>query len=189
MTTAGVGVRTIGASVILGTICGLAANTDMIVVGVWDRSSPAGGKQVLMFDFVSGDLLRSFGVKGTAEGQLHGIVGIRFTPDDRHIILAETDGNRLSLFTLTGDFVRCIGVGTLSAPWDVDFATNGDILVADSSNHRICVFSPDGSTLLRAFGSEGSSEPGTFKHPIALAMHAGQLYVLDWKSARVQVFS
>lgn len=70
---------------------------------------------------------------------------------------------------------------------DVEFASNCDIVVADGPNHRICVYSADGSTLLRTFGGEGRA-PGMFKHPIALSSHRTVLYVLEEGSPRVQVY-
>lgn len=173
-------VRTIGEGVITGNVVGIAARVDILVVGSQGGIQP----QVSVFDAISGDLIRSFGEKGKAKGQLHLCCGLRLTPDGNHILVTELH-KRMSLFTLMGDFLRCIGEGTLKLPVDVDFASNGDILVAD--HHRICVFSPDGSTLLRAFGSEGDIT-GHFKCPTALAMHGDKLYVIDWMSHRVQVF-
>ena len=59
--------------------------------------------------------------------------------------------------------------------------------MADYGNHRICVFSADGSMLLRSWGSEGTGD-GQFKYPTALAVRGSRLYVLDNSSPRVQVF-
>lgn len=161
-------------------IYGIAANDSVIAV--------SSRHKVFMFEMGSGRRVRSFGDRGIAQGQLFGGMGLRLTPDGTHILVAEAETNRLSLFTLTGDFVRCMGVGSLSRPDDLEFASNGDILVAEEEEHRICVLSADGSRLLRTFGSEGTYH-GQFKSPSALAMHGNQLYVLDWGSARVQVLS
>ena len=59
-----------------------------------------------------------------------------------------------------------------------------DVCCTDS----ICVYSPDGSTLLRQWGGERSDADGKVKSPWALAMCAGQLFVLDASGPRVQVF-
>lgn len=173
--------RTIGTDVLTGQAYGIAANGDILAVGT--RSG-----KVFMFDMRSGDLLRSFGKKGSAKGQIKDIVGLRFTPDGGHILITEASNDRLSLFTLAGVFSRCIGDGILDSPYDVELAPNGDILVADWDHNRICVFRSDGSSLLRSIGSEGE-EPGQFSWPIALALHRGYLYVLDNNSSRVQMFS
>lgn len=186
MTLAGVHVRTIGAGIIDGEVSCVAVSADLIAAGTYE------GK-VFLFDFASGELLRSIGEEGEAEGELTSCFGIRFTPDGGHVLIAEFSNNRLSLFTsTTGAFVRCVGVGTLACPCDVDFASNGDIVVAEYNSCRICVFSPDGSTLERSFGSEcdddTSDAPGQLKSPTALALHVCRLYVLDERSERLQVF-
>lgn len=116
-----------------------------------------------------------------------GIRGVRFTPDGAHLLFAERNAKRVSLFTSAGAFVRCIGVGKLSQPCEVELTPSGDILVADCGRHRVFVYSPDGATVLRAFGGEGVSD-GKFKLPVAMAMHGDALYVLDCDSPRVQVF-
>lgn len=184
MTLAGAHVRTL-ADETLERVSGIAANTEVIVA-----SSLRSGNQVALFDMNTGGLIRSFGKKGGSEGELNGSVGVRLTPDGLHLLIAEFYSNRLSVFTLTGDFVRCIGVGhgVLRNPVDVDFGPSGDILVANWENHRICVFSPDGSSFLQTFGTFGKA-PGQFKNPRSLAMHSGQLYVSDYNTSRVQLFS
>lgn len=183
ITLAGAHVRTIGAGAISGLVYGIAASADMIAVSSLSKSDVS----IMVFNAISGDVIRSIGKKGSALGQLDGCFGLRFTPDGGHILCAESDNNRLSLFTLTGAFVRCVGVGTLQAPSDVDFASNGDILVADTVNNRVCVFSGDGSILLRTFGSEGDA-PSQFNYPHSLATHSDKVFVLDQFSGRMQVF-
>lgn len=179
---AGEHVRMIGVGVFDDGVFGVAAKASMIAV------CTENGK-VWVFDLCSGALIRSLGQKGGAEGQLEGCWGLRFTPDGDHMLIAEGHPNsRLSLFTLEVDLVRCIGVKTLGKPYDVDVASNGDILVADAANRRICVLSPKDYTLLRSFGSEGDA-PGKFTYPTALAVHEERVFVLDWGSARVQVFN
>lgn len=179
MTLAGEHVRTIGVSAVGGEITGIAATADLIAV-----SSDCA---VATYSTTSGGLIRSFGAEGPAEGQLEGCNGLRFTSAGTRLLIAEQYNNRLSLFTTSGEFVRCIGVGVLNCPVDVAFPANGDLLVSDYGNCRICVFSPDGYTLLRAFGSPGDA-PGEFSGPAALALHGDKLFVLDEDSDRVQVF-
>lgn len=183
VTLGGAYVRSIGAGVIDGHPLSITASRDVIVVGTQSLA-----RRMFVFDTSSGEFVRSFGESGDAQGELSDPFGIRFMPYGGHILIAECNANRLSLFTTTGDFVRCIGVGELNGPSDIDFAPNGDILVAEWENNRICVLSPDGSTVLRTLGSKGDS-PGQFRSPCTLAMHRGRLYVLDGESARLQVFA
>ena len=181
-------VRFIGVSVIDDEIWGIAANAELIVVGKFNCTS---NNRIMMFDAVAGAFVRAFGDFGEESGQLmEYCIGIRITPDCRHIIVAESNNNgtgRLSVFTLAGEFVRCIGEGELMDASDVEFAENCDIIVCDCWADRICVYSADDSTLLRQWGGEGDAD-GEFKLPVALAMCGCQLYVLDMGSKRVQVF-
>lgn len=183
MTLAGAHVRLIGAAVIDCKALSVAASGERIAVGTSRDTN-----QVFVFALDSGALLYTFGPKGLGEGQLCRSRSMRFTPDGAHIIIAENFNYRLSVFKMCGEFVRWIGVDSLEWPNDVDFAPNGDILVADHDHDRVCMFSSDGSTLIRTFGSEGAG-PGEFIYPIGLALHSGLLYVLDEGTARVQVFS
>ena len=84
--------------------------------------------------------------------------------------------------------MKHIGAGVVTdGPKDVQFAPNGELLVADYSNHRVCVFSADGDTLLRAWGTQGSAD-GQFESPTALALADSKLFVLDrdYHSGRMQ---
>ncbi len=71
----------------------------------------------------------------------------------------------------------------------MQFVPNGELLVAECRNNRVCVFSADGDTLLRIWGTRGSAD-GHFWDPMALALADFKLFVLDYYtySARVQVF-
>lgn len=69
------------------------------------------------------------------------------------------------------------------------FLPSGDIVMADGANHRICVFSPDGSTLKREFGGYSSElGEGTFKRPIAVSIVNGRLFMVDEDTSYVLVF-
>lgn len=131
--------------------------------------------QVLVFALDSGELIQTFGVYGAAEGQLDGSLAARFTPGGRFLIAEHDSNHRLSVFSGAGEFLRCIGVGALKSPTSTEFAPNGDVLVADRNNRRIAVFSPDGSALLRSFGNTS----GQLGCPTKVAVHGGQLFVLD----------
>lgn len=184
LTRAGVHVRTVGAGVFQDCVCDVAANAACIAAS----TSCEGSDAILLFDCASGALLRSFGEAGDVEGALFLPVSIRFSPDGNHLLITEDANCRLSVFTLSGGFVRCLGVGLLNRPSHTEVASNGDIVVSEIGGNRVCVLSPDGSSLLRSFGVKGNTN-GSFRTPASLAMHDGKLYVLDADSDRVQVFA
>lgn len=190
VTLTGDHVRFIGVGVIDDFICGIATNSELIVVGKWGCAS---NSRIMMFDAVTGAFVTALGAYGDAPGQLLRYCwGIRFTPDSRHIIVAENMGGgtegRLSVFTLGGEFVRCIGEGMLTVVRDAEFADNGDVIVCEGwSRSRISVCSADGNTLLRLWERKEEAD-WTLKDPTALATCGGQLYVLEYSTKCVQVF-
>ena len=200
-------VRLIGHGIITQWFNAIAANMELIVVGKHQWSDSGQDHfRIMMFDTISGDFVRTFGEFGESPGRVMRMCkGVRFTPDNRSIVLVESKGDldsecsRLSIFTVEGEFVRCVGVEEFAASEaeDVEIAGNGDIHVCDRFLRRICVFSPDGGKLLRIWGDSGNKD-GEFIRPTALAMCNGQLYVLErdsnstnklWNSKRVQVFA
>jgi DNA-binding beta-propeller fold protein YncE len=63
---------------------------------------------------------------------------------------------------------------------------SGQVIVADSGNHRIQVFGPGGS-FLRSFGSRGKGE-GELSSPSNVAIAEGKIIVEDAGNRRVRVF-
>ena len=78
-------------------------------------------------------------------------------------------------------------VGMLNRPWGVAVNDQDEIAVTEQWNHRVSVFSSDG-THLRSFGKEGHNN-GEFKYPTAIAFDSlGNIVVTDYNNHRVQVF-
>ncbi len=79
------------------------------------------------------------------------------------------------------------GQGQLQQPRNVAVAEDGSLYVADSANHRIVVFNPDGS-YARDWGEFGEA-PGQFNEPWAIAIsEEGTVYVADTWNHRIQAF-
>jgi DNA-binding beta-propeller fold protein YncE len=158
----------------------IAVHGDTVAVGTCDGP-------IEIYSLATGELIRRFGSHGDGPGQIGGCAaGIRFTPCGLSLLVAEWENHRMSLFTVDGVFIKHIGAGVLAeGPMDVSFGADGEIIVADIGNSRICVFSPDGDSIIKAWGSEGTAA-GQFELPKALAVSGSYLYVLD--KTRVQVF-
>ncbi|CAL4118615.1 unnamed protein product, partial [Meganyctiphanes norvegica] len=78
--------------------------------------------------------------------------------------------------------------GQLCRPWGVCCDKDSYIVVADRSNNRVQVFSPDGN-FHHSFGSPGS-RPGQFDRPAGVAADPmGRLIVADKDNHRIQVFT
>lgn len=63
---------------------------------------------------------------------------------------------------------------------------SGNVYVADTSTHRIVIFSPAGE-VVDVIGGRGRA-PGTFNYPTHLAIARDHLYVADTLNFRIQVF-
>jgi uncharacterized protein (TIGR03663 family) len=78
-------------------------------------------------------------------------------------------------------------LGQMRNPKGIAFDDQGNLYVADSQNHRIQVFDPNGQ-LGRQWGGEGT-QPGQFKEPWGVAVAKnGDVYVADTWNHRIQVF-
>ena len=78
--------------------------------------------------------------------------------------------------------------GKLDTPCCVAVNNRNEIAVTEHCNHRVSVFSSDG-THLRSFGREGRN-PGEFNCPTGIAFdNNGNIVVADYNNSRVQVFN
>jgi len=117
--------------------------------------------------------------------------------------LAVTDenNNRVQVMTLTGQVIRVLagdaanGLGQLSqALWGitvcVDAQGDPELLVADSSNHRVVAFRLDGRAARVVCGTgRAGSGAGELNYPVGLAVTAtGDLWVVDHGNHRVSLF-
>jgi WD40 repeat protein len=183
VTMTGQHVRFVGVDTFVGAVAGVASNSEFIVA-----NQACDSNRIVVFDFRTGAFVRSFGDRGSDPGQLNGNACLRISPDGSHIIVAEAENNRVSVFTVRGEFVRCWGdSSTLNNPVDLCFTECGDVAVTNNYGHNVVVFSRDGKRVVTAFGTKGA-EAGKFQYPCALTVCCGKLYVLDFWSDRVQVF-
>ena len=77
--------------------------------------------------------------------------------------------------------------GMFNCPWGIAVNEKNEIVVADRDNHRIQVFSSNG-THLRSFGRKGVQQV-QFHKPTGIAFHNDNIIVADTVNHRVQLFS
>lgn len=78
--------------------------------------------------------------------------------------------------------------GYFSSPYGVHYdQVSQQLLISDSSNNRIQIFSSDGE-FLHSFGTHGRST-GQFSWPLGLCVCRQRIYVCDNMNNRVQIFS
>lgn len=144
-------------------------------------------------------LVRSFplgegGVPGAfGKGELERPTGIALNKETDELLVLDTElaavfrYNRRDL-GLKGRFgSRGNHDGEFNRPTDLAVNSRGEILVSDSLNFRVQLFSPAGE-FIRAFGAAGDS-PGYFRRPKGIAVDSdGNIYVVDTLFDNVQIF-
>ena len=139
--------------------------------------------KIYVFDAVR-KLVRSFGEYGDRDGQLKNPRNLAIATEG---LLYVANNKRVDVLRDNGVFVRRIGAGILSRPWDVTLH-NDEIFVADWGSDHVATFSQEGK-LVRTIGTTGTG-PGQFRCPAGVAVSPnGELYVSDYNNDRVQVFT
>jgi len=110
---------------------------------------------------------------------------------DDLIYVAEASSNQINVYDfIYGDYVQSIGaqgtnVSNLKNPEDCEISSRGDLVVADTGNSRIQIFSKLGDHLV-GFGEYGSGV-GKFDNPAGLGIsrESGNIFVADTGNKRV----
>jgi DNA-binding beta-propeller fold protein YncE len=141
----------------------------------------------------SGEKLRSFGTRGSGNGQFIGPRGVTID-DEGNILIADTSNYRVQKFTAEGRFLSTVGTrgtGVLKFSWPTDIAfnpINRRIYVVDNFNNNVQVLNPDLS-YSSTFGTTGSAK-GQFCSPIGIDCDSiGRVYVADSMNNRTQIFT
>jgi len=114
-------------------------------------------------------------------------VDLPFSPFQIQVFLmksrnfAELNGPKLTFCSKGNE------VGQLSNPYGITTDSKGNILVCDTDNHRVQIFSPKGN-FISLFGSNGNGN-GQFNFPYGITINSkGNILVSDFKNHRIQIF-
>jgi DNA-binding beta-propeller fold protein YncE len=151
---------------------GVCANADVVVV------SECSAHRIAVFNRGDGALLRRFGSEGSGDGQLNSPNGVCFLHRHRHVAVADLNNNRVSVFSIDGEFVGHVGVGHLDRPHGVAVTAHGEFVVADYGNRCLRLFSARGD-MLRTMGD------GEF---VGVTVHRGTVFAVDRRSSKCIVF-
>ena len=151
-----------------------------------------GGDCVSVFS-PSGEKLRTFGTRGSGQGQFKYPRGVA-VDDEWNIFVADGGDHRIQKFMPEGHFLTAVGAkgkGPLQfyCPTDIVLnAANNKLYVTDNLNHRVQVLNSD-LTFSSSFGKSGSDKE-QFIHPRGITCDStGKVYVADCGNHRVQVFT
>lgn len=111
------------------------------------------------------------------------------------LVLIDSKRKELDPVTAVGEAGS--GPRNVSAPQGVALSQAGTLIVADTGNHRVQIFSADSYSLLQTWGRtrrDGGPVPGSgqreFNHPYSVRVDdCGNVFVVDRGNARVQKIS
>jgi len=139
------------------------------------------------------------GGPGSAPGQFQRPRGLAVAPDGS-LYIADTDNHRIQHLDAQGNVLQTWGSfadiskgeapgGTFYEPWGIGVGPDGSVYVADTWNHRIQKFSPQGE-FISMWGYFGQGEvPEAFWGPRdVLATQDGKVIVTDTGNKRVVIF-
>jgi sugar lactone lactonase YvrE len=143
-------------------------------VYVLDNKTP----QVVVFDRVSGKVVRSFGRNGAKPGEFHLPSSIALGPDGS-VYVSDTMNWRVQKLTASGEPVEsfgtdgCVGmpgyrIGEFGRPRGIRVDSEGILYVVDAATEIVQMFDSDGRPLMR-FGGPGD-RPGSLCLPSSLAI-------------------
>ncbi|MFZ5916608.1 MAG: flippase activity-associated protein Agl23 [Chloroflexota bacterium] len=154
--------------------------------------------RIQKFD-LQGNHLLTWGSQGNGPGQFQEPWGL--VVDDRgRVYVADTWNHRVQVFDGDGTLIAAWGAHAqvqgldpdtaafFWGPRDITIDGQGRVLVTDTGNKRVQVFTPEGE-FITMFGGFGV-EPGQMNEPVGIAVGPdGRIYVADTWNRRVQVFA
>lgn len=167
-------------------------NFDRLKIGAYrlEDESTAGAYREVRVELKPEQMVTAAGLKAPRD--------LALAPDGS-IYVADTGNSRVVRLNPNDDSILQWGspspggqaqAGTFSEPWGIAVAGDGSVYVADTWNHRIQKFTPQGE-LLQVFGRPGlvADGPDHFWGPRGVAVDAdGNVYVTDTGNRRVAVF-
>ena len=140
-----------------------------------------------------GKLVLQGGQRGTNAGQFIMPRSVAVNSHGDSLLPEYTEVDRVQVFS--GKEKKLLNVighegtrdGEFNRPEGICVDSADRIYVADSCNHRIQIFSPDGKWL-RTYGKAGSG-PGELSYPYDIRVDkAGRQYVCEFGNSRIQIF-
>ncbi len=114
-----------------------------------------------------------------------------------NICILDSHNERVLLFSPSGNLISAWGEygqvdwenkGGMQGPEGLAFDRDGNVVVADTQNHRVHIFDSEGD-LIRSLGENGTGD-GQFQCPKGVAVDpANRIWVSDTGNNRLQVFS
>ncbi len=171
---------------------------------IWEYGSSPAAEEPLVADPYEGKQVELFadqvlGSPGVDPGQFQRPRDLEVAPDGS-IFIADTDNSRIQHLKADGTVINIWGTfgdvttgqapgGTFYQPWGIGVGPDGSVYVADTWNHRIQKFTPQGE-FIKMWGYFGQAEsPEAFWGPRDVVVDSeGRVFVTDTGNKRVVVF-
>jgi hypothetical protein len=137
------------------------------------------GSGIGIFSWSSGNLLAQFFNRGHGPGQLDVLAGVRLLANGSGVVAVDSFLCRLSVFSLTGEFVRALGSKEqgLDRPCDVlECGAGGSFIIANRGGHNLIKISRDGE-LAEVYGGYRTHDDGFIQPGSLAALPHGGLVV------------
>ena len=151
------------------------------------------GAQCVSIFTPEGQKIRSFGRRGTANGQFNGPWGIAVDSDD-NIYVVDDFNHRIQKFTPDGEFIATAGSQGSNplqfySPIGIGYNSKNDkIYVCESGNNRVQILERS-LAYSSTFGSGGGGD-GQFSRPFGVGFDiVGNVFIAEYSNDRIQVFT
>ncbi len=146
--------------------------------------------KVVVFNVANGEIVMSFGSRGTGPGQFNYPSALCFSPEG-DLFVVDQMNSRVQVFTADGEVLETfgalgVGFGNFVRPKDVAINADGLVFVTDAAFGNVQIF--DADLRLLTFVGENGSGPGRFQLPGGVAVHGDRFAVVDQLNKRVQLF-
>lgn len=159
---------------------------------LWVMDPP--NARMLVFNRKTFELIKIWGKKGKAPGELNNPLKFAFSKNGKHVFVADHYNYRVQAFDLDGKYQFHFGsedsdTGKLFVlPFGIAAGVDGYVYVTDVGLHQVLKFDEQGK-LVDKWGDWGS-EPGQFYKPKGIGQHDdGRIFVIDFGNHRAQIFN
>jgi sugar lactone lactonase YvrE len=174
-----------------------------VAARLWDYAAAPVSEEIVADPYEGGevDLIanQAIGSLGSDPGQFLAPRDVALAQDGS-LYITDTENNRIQHVSAEGEVLHIWGSfadatagdapgSTFNQPWGIAVGPDGSVYVADTWNHRIQKFTPEGE-LLTMWGYFGQAEtPDAFWGPRDVAVdNQGRVFVVDTGNKRVVVF-
>ena len=173
------------------TLVGLKKPQEVVVSETGEVLVTEGDRQCVSVFSSSGEKLRSFGTRGSSQGQFDHPSGVA-VDGEGNILVVDWGNHCVQKFTVEGQFLTAVGTKgkhflQFKNPYGI--ACNAaKVYVVDAGNNRVQVLNSD-LTFSSTFGKSGTGK-GQFNSPRGIACDStGKVYVADCGNNCIQVFT